>query len=369
MKKYLLLFLSLWWVFTTYSFANWDSLVLGSIDYDTTTCTLKIARSIWGHHTDIYQYKVRWPVIVNIPNQTANIAWEFYANVSGITWIEYAVPTCNETCSMGTTPLSWPVSDISAWITAFSVLWSWGGVAYTLSIVEMNKNIYVIRKTAIETCLRCQEGKYWCPSANTCINKGATCSDHQCNTDTICDINEWCGCSDCATQQDHCAAGLSCTYDTTNNNNSSCDKIRCWVGTYFCPVTQICLTKGTTCSNHQCLVDGICAVNEGCGCADCNEQQDHCADTLICTYDATNHNNSECISTECSDGNYWCSVTHACVANTVPCGGTCKSPLILHNGVCIANWSCLPGNLCCPTGTYFCSPQSTCKAAGQACGI
>jgi hypothetical protein len=119
--------------------------------------------------------------MINIPIQTARGGGANWT-ISAITYQEYAIPTCAQTCSMGTSPVST--------ISASSVSGRNGSAAYTNNIPGMDKNIYVIRKTAIEACLRCQEGKYWCPSANVCINKGATCSDHQCNTDTVCDINE-----------------------------------------------------------------------------------------------------------------------------------------------------------------------------------
>lgn len=360
MKKYCLLLLCLSSAFISHSFANWDSLVLGSITYDSTTCTLSLVRNIGGHHIDTYKYIVRWPVMVNIPTQTgswggANWTW------SAATFIEYAVPACANTCSLGTSPLGS--------ITYSTVSGANNTNAYTAGIVGIDRNIYVIRKTEIPVCLRCQEEEYWCPSANACVNMGETCTNHQCNNDTICDINEGCGCWDCAGKQDHCAAGLTCTYVVSNPNNSSCDRVRCAQGTYFCPGTQTCIPQGTTCSDHKCNNNTVCDFNEGCGCRDCDGQEDHCADTLICRYNATNANNSSCVTTTCESGEYWCSATRACVANNLPCDGTCKSPLILHNNQCIPNGSCLPGNKCCPIGTYFCSSRSTCLAAGQTCTI
>jgi hypothetical protein len=94
-------------------------------------------------------------------------------------------------------------------------------------LAGFDRNIYVVRKSEIPSCLRCREGQYWCPSANACLNTGETCTNHQCNNDKICDINEGCGCSDCDDKQDHCAAGLVCTYNQTNPNNSSCTRVGC----------------------------------------------------------------------------------------------------------------------------------------------
>lgn len=74
MKKFCILLACLSGLIATNSFANWDSVVVSQINYDTTTCTLKITRSIGGHHVDIYSHEVIGPVIINIPIQGANIA-------------------------------------------------------------------------------------------------------------------------------------------------------------------------------------------------------------------------------------------------------------------------------------------------------
>jgi hypothetical protein len=358
MKKYCILLACLWGIFTSSTYANWDSLNVSSIEYDKATCTLSMVRNISGHHSDTYKYIVRWPVIVNIPLQSASGAGSDWS-ISPTTYIQYVVPTCDLTCSIGTSPIST--------ISPFQVTGKDWVAPYTYTLAGFDRNIYVIRKTAIESCLRCQEGKYWCPSSNICINKGEACTNHQCNNDDECDINEGCGCQDCDRLQDHCAAGLLCNFVANNPNNSSCDQVECEEGQFWCPASQTCLQTGDICSSHQCNNDGICSLNEGCGCIDCDAQQDHCAETLVCRYNAANPNNSQCVTTECASGQYWCAETRACVTTNTPCGGICQSPLILNNNQCIPNGSCLPGNKCCPIGTYFCSLRSACVAAGQSC--
>ncbi len=156
-------------------------------------------------------------------------------SISAVSFQEYAVPSCALTCSLGSSPVST--------ISAFDVKGINGSAPYTFTIPGMDRNIYVIRKTEIPVCLRCLEEEYWCPSANACLNMGEICGDHQCNNDTVCDINEGCGCRDCNTKQDHCAAGLVCNYVASNPNNSSCTRIGCGEGEYFCPATQRCIIK------------------------------------------------------------------------------------------------------------------------------
>lgn len=360
MKKYCIILACLWGVLTSSAYANWDSLNINSIKYDTTTCTLSMVRNISGHHTDTYKFIVRWPVMVNIPLQTASGAYSNWS-ISATTYMPYAVPACDQTCSLGTTPLST--------ISPSSVIGQNGQAPYTDSLAGFDRNLYVIQKTGIPVCLRCLEGQYWCASSNACLNEGEICGDHQCTDDGTCNDNEGCGCLDCDGEQDHCAAGLECNYVAANPNNSSCDRVGCGEGQYFCPATQTCIPTGTTCGNHQCLNDGICSINEGCGCVDCNGRQDHCAAGLVCQHNQLNPNASQCITTDCTPGQYWCAEARACVATNIPCDGTCQSPLILHNDQCIPNGSCLPGDRCCPIGTYFCSPRSTCLAAGQTCTI
>lgn len=359
MKKYCLILACLCWALTTSVFANWDSLVISSITYDINTCTLSMVRTISGHHADTYKFLVRWPVVINIPLQTASGGWSSWS-ISSTTYREYAVPACAQTCSLGSSPIST--------ISPFQVTGQNWTAPYTYTLAGFDRNIYVIRKSEIPSCNRCREDQYWCPITNSCKNTGETCTNHQCNNDGTCDINEGCGCIDCDGQQDHCAAGLVCDYNATNPNNSSCDRVGCAEGQYFCPETQTCIPTGTTCTNNQCNNNGTCDINEGCGCIDCDGQQDHCAAGLVCEYNAINPNNSRCTTTDCGPGQYWCAEARACIATNVPCGGTCPSPLILHNNQCIADGSCLPWNRCCPIGTYFCSLTSQCITAGQTCG-
>lgn len=101
MKKICLLFVCCI-TLSQYSFANYDSLVLGKIEYDTTTCKLTVERNIGGHHTDVYTYVVRGPVSVNIPNQTANVAGGgTITDLKTNTPTVYSVPACDLTCSAG----------------------------------------------------------------------------------------------------------------------------------------------------------------------------------------------------------------------------------------------------------------------------
>lgn len=76
--------------------------------------------------------------------------------------------------------------------------------------------------------LDCAAGQYWCPLTGQCLAKGTSCGDdtdggggNQCNNNNTCEANEGCGCSDCAGQQDHCAAGLICEYGGDSNQKQS----------------------------------------------------------------------------------------------------------------------------------------------------
>lgn len=88
-----------------------------------------------------------------------------------------------------------------------------------------------------------------------------------------------------------------------NSTENRCVTTACGAGQYWCPLTNQCIVRGTSCGDNtdggggnQCNNNTICDANEGCGCSDCNAQQDHCAAGLICEYGGDgNQKQSQCV--------------------------------------------------------------------------
>ena len=128
----------------------------------------------------------------------------------------------------------------------------------------------------------CREGTTLCADG---ICRGTCDTPSGCNSDSVCDITESCGCADCNNLQDSCEAGLVCDY----NAGICTDGPPCPKGTALCEdgsCKSDCTNNG---GDASCLTEGesgtaACDPGEGCSCDDCDTMQDSCENGLFCDY-------------------------------------------------------------------------------------
>ena len=178
----------------------------------------------------------------------------------------------------------------------------------------------------------CLEGTTLCDTNGDGIGDSCleNCQDTpDCDQDGSCETGEGCACMDCDYEQDGCASGLVCDY-----NSKKC------IGTAPCPEGTTLCGDGycrENCGTDYGVDDGDteCDLGEGCNVAACDSLQDSCEIGLVCDYNAK----------ICAGG-------PPCPIGTSLCAdGICKSDCANNGG----------DSNCLEDGTSACEPGESCS--------
>ncbi|MBN1156649.1 carboxypeptidase regulatory-like domain-containing protein [Candidatus Woesearchaeota archaeon] len=141
----------------------------------------------------------------------------------------------------------------------------------------------------------CPIGTKLCTDGKCEVN----CAEEQCDSDSVCEPGEGCGCSDCVGNRDTCESYLEC-------ESGLCAFTGCPENTTYCSDNTCKADCGTF--DVACNTNGICDMGESCICADCDGRKDNCDDGLLC-----------------DDLTEWCKSWPKCGFNQTTCkGGTCS---------------------------------------------